>query len=134
MEIGAGTGGTTKDIVSALAGTNGKPHSFAHYAFTDIGSAFCEKAAEEFDDYRSCMSFEVLDIEVEPSRQGFEEGAADVVIATNVLHATKSIDQTLSNVAKLLKPGGKLCLIELTQKRLWTGLIFGCLPQWWKYV
>jgi SAM-dependent methyltransferase len=132
LEIGAGTGGTTHDVVSALVGRDGIPHSFSHYTFTDIGSTFCGKAEEEFAQYKSCMSFKILDIEQDPRNQGFEEGKYDVVIASSVLHATKFIDQTLANTKTLLKPGGKLCLIEPTNPLMWTGLIFGCLPGWWR--
>ena len=78
------------------------------------------------------MSFRVLDIEQDPSSQGFEEGKHDIVIATSVLHATQFMDQTLANTRKLLKPGGTLCLVEPTNPLMWVGLIFGCLSGWWR--
>lgn len=48
-----------------------------------------------------------------------------------VLHATKNLHRTLTHVRKLLKPGGKLVLLESTKDRLDTQLIFGPLPGWW---
>ena len=48
-----------------------------------------------------------------------------------VLHATKNLRRTLTHVRKLLKPGGKLLLLESTKDRLDTQLIFGPLPGWW---
>jgi SAM-dependent methyltransferase len=132
LEIGAGTGGTTHDVVTALCGHDGAPPSFSHYTFTDIGPAFCEKAEEAFSKWKSSMSFRVLDIEKDPSSQGFEEGTHDIVIATSVLHATQFMDKTLANTKKLLKPGGKLCLVEPTNPLMWVGLIFGCLSGWWR--
>jgi ubiquinone/menaquinone biosynthesis C-methylase UbiE len=132
LEIGAGTGGTTHDVVSALSAEEGAPHSFSNYTFTDIGSAFCQKAEEDFAQYKSSMTFKVLDIEQDPSTQGFVEGSYDVIIATSVLHATQYMNETLKNTKKLLKPGGKLCLIEPTNPMMWIGLIFGCLSGWWR--
>ena len=64
-------------------------------------------------------------------KQGFEPESYDVVVAANILHATKSLRQTLGNVRKLLKPGGRLVLIELTRERMTTSTIFGTLPGWW---
>lgn len=48
-----------------------------------------------------------------------------------VLHATKNLHKTLSHVRKLLKPGGKLLLLESTKDRLDTQVTFGALPGWW---
>lgn len=100
--------------------------------FTDIGPSFVEKAEEEFAPYKGYMEFKLLDVEHDPVSQGFAAASHDLIIAANVLHATKSIDETLQNTRKLLKPGGKLCLIEPTNRLLWIGLIFGSLPGWWR--
>ena len=43
-------------------------------------------------------------IEEDPVTQGFEEGGYDMIVASNVLHATRSIGKTLQNARKLLKP------------------------------
>jgi hypothetical protein len=48
-----------------------------------------------------------------------------------VLYATASIDKTMNNVRKLLKPGGKLLTAEGTRDTLDVSLVFGNLPGWW---
>ncbi|NES40468.1 type I polyketide synthase [Moorena sp. SIO2C4] len=126
LEIGAGTGGTTSYILPHL-----NPNQ-TEYIFTDIGALFTSKAQEKFQDYRF-LGYQTLDIEVDPSSQGFESHRYDVIIAANVLHATTSLKQTLSHVRQLLAPGGILVLYEATTRSRWVDLIFGLLEGWWKF-
>lgn len=133
LEIGAGTGSATVPIlkaVSSLGGQLGIPQ-LSQYTFTDISAGFFEKAKELLRPWLDVVEFQKLDIEQPTPEQGFEDGGFDVVIACNVLHATKSISKTLCNVRRLLKPDGKLCLIEVTQPSVLAGLVFGTLPGWW---
>lgn len=126
LEIGAGTGGATKRILSRLG------NKFASYTYTDISSGFFEKAQEVFRDSASRMIFKALNVETDPVEQGFTEHSYDVVIASLVLHATHSMEITMKNVRRLLKPGGYLVMLELGDYiEMRTGLIFGSLPGWW---
>lgn len=104
LEIGAGTGGATLPILNALSGQNGSHSRLSNYTFTDISTGFFEKAHEKFKTWLPLMKFAKLNIEEDPLQQGFKTGEFDVIIAANVLHATPSMDQTLANVRKLLKP------------------------------
>lgn len=132
IEIGAGTGGATSHVLNAI-GTEGSGNGPAatSYDFTDISSGFFEAAKEKFQDWKDVVRYKKLDIEQDPSKQGFEEGTYDVVIACQCLHATKSMHNTMTNVRKLLKPGGKLFLMETTQDQLDIQFVFGFLPGWW---
>ncbi|KAI1306393.1 polyketide synthase [Xylaria venustula] len=129
LEIGAGTGGTTKSIMKAL--TRNQPR-YLNYCFTDISPAFFEAARDIFQDHLGRMDYKVLNIEKNIEEQGFGLGQYDVIIAANVLHATKNIGATLRNTRQLLKPGGKLLLYECTNPTaLNVNLVFGTLPGWW---
>ncbi|KAI0879159.1 polyketide synthase [Hypoxylon argillaceum] len=129
LEIGAGTGGTTKSIIKALTRNEGR---YMSYCFTDISPAFFEVARDVFRDHSARMSYKVLNIEKSVEDQGFELGQFDVIIAANVLHATQNIEVTLRNTRQLLKPGGKLLLYECTNPTaLNVNLVFGTLPGWW---
>jgi len=131
LEIGAGTGGTSQAILEKLGGHNGDSPRMRSYTYTDITSGFFEDAGEKFAAWSSYLDFRKLDIEKDPIEQGFEAGAYDVIIASNVLHATKSMDETISHVNKLLKPGGKLILYEITNPMIArVCMIFGTLPGW----
>lgn len=139
LEIGAGTGGMTRNILgklsqngSGVAGA-GNPR-FSHYTYTDISAGFFSGAASMFEKFPDKVTFSVLDIEKDPVKQGFEEAAYDLVIADNVLHATQDLNTTLKNVRKLLKPDGKLALFELTDPEVVrTNFAFGLLPGWWRF-
>jgi NADPH:quinone reductase-like Zn-dependent oxidoreductase/ubiquinone/menaquinone biosynthesis C-methylase UbiE/malonyl CoA-acyl carrier protein transacylase len=132
LEVGAGTGGATVRTLHAL-GCCGKYRypRFKSYTYTDISSGFFEAAMENFSEWRDLMKFRRLDVEQDPDQQGFENQRYDVILAANVLHATRDINLTLTNVRKLLKPGGKLILLELTHSHLAISLAFGTLPGWW---
>lgn len=129
VEIGAGTGGTTAVVLNSLS--KGTTARFERYDYTDISAAFFESAKEMFSTTAAKMEFNVLNAEDDPNKQGFETGTYDVVIAANVLHATHSLDVTLRNVHALLKPGGKLVLIEITSNFQQAGFGMGLLPGWW---
>lgn len=131
LEVGAGTGGITLPLLQGLGGQLGISPRFRSYTFTDISTGFFEKAQDVFKEWLPYMAFKKLDIEKDPSAQGFELGSYDVIVAANVLHVSRNMDLTLSNVRSLLKPGGTLVIEEVTHKLMRAPMIVGCLPGWW---
>lgn len=131
LEIGAGTGSITLPILQVLGGSGGRTPRFGSYCFTDISTGWFEKAQEQFKPWQGRIEFKKLNIEEDVLEQGFEAQSFDVIAASNVLHATKRMDVTLANCFKLLKPGGKLVVGELTYSQDCIGLAFGTLPAWW---
>ena len=130
LEIGAGTGGTTLPILEKLGGTSGHAPRFQDYVFTDISSGFFENAQEKLKAWSPLITFKRLNVEDDPIGQNFEPESFDLVVAALVLHATARISQTLHNVRRLLRPGGKLVLIEITTVRAQL-FPFATLPGWW---
>ncbi|KAK8924241.1 Hybrid PKS-NRPS synthetase apdA [Metarhizium anisopliae] len=112
LEIGAGTGSITDRILRTIG------HSFYTYTYTDISPAFFEQAAERFSEFQGKTIFRTLDVESDVELQGFRKHAYDVVVASNVLHATASIKRSLEQARLLLKPGGFLLLVEITGTEL----------------
>jgi NADPH:quinone reductase-like Zn-dependent oxidoreductase/acyl transferase domain-containing protein len=129
IELGAGVGGCTQAALQILGGAD-EPQ-FAHYDFTDISAGFFSTARERFSSFGDRINYRKLDLEIDPSEQSFETGSYDLVIACRVLHATKLMSKTMSHVRKLLKPGGKLIIIEDTTNSLDHQVIYGVLPGWW---
>jgi SAM-dependent methyltransferase len=128
LEIGAGTGGATRNILRAI------DQDLDSYTFTDISSSFFENAADRFALWKDRMIFKVYDVERSPVTQGFKEEGYDVVVASLVIHATAKLDNTLRNLRKLLRPGGYLIVGEGTSDgplQSGDGFIFGALPGWW---
>ncbi|EMT72002.1 Lovastatin nonaketide synthase [Fusarium odoratissimum] len=125
LEIGAGTGGTTNSVLNAIGDTYGR------YTYTDISAGFFEAAKTRFHAHSKRLEYKVLDIENDPTGQGIPEGSQDVVLAANVLHATRNLNATMTNVRKLLKPGGYLIMVEVTGYYLQMMFLMGGLPGWW---
>lgn len=132
LEIGGGTGGATRHMLKALgtAEDGGGPRA-ASWHFTDISSGFFEAARAEFAEWSDILEFDRLDIEKDPSSQGFELGSYDIVVACEVLHATKSMARTMAHVHSLMKPGATLLLMETTQDQVDIQFTFGLLAGWW---
>ncbi|KAM3558509.1 hypothetical protein ARSEF4850_004574 [Beauveria asiatica] len=129
LEVGAGTASATLPAIQAL---NGRGSTNAHsYTFTDLSPAFFEPAKERLGSFADAVKFDILDIERCPLEQGFQEAGYDLVIASNVIHATRRIDSVLANIKKLLKPGGKFMLMELTVPTPHYNLLFGVFKGWW---
>ncbi|OBT75234.1 Type I Iterative Polyketide synthase (PKS) [Pseudogymnoascus sp. 05NY08] len=132
LEIGAGSGSFTAPILATLGEDNSDDGPLAlSYDFTDISSGVFESAKEKFKNWKNLVRYKKLDVEQDPLKQGFDEGSYDVIIACRVLSATKSMQNTMSNVRKLLKPSGKLLMVETTQDQLDTQFSFSLLPSWW---
>lgn len=126
LEIGAGTGGASVGAIKAIS-----PH-FASYTYTDISPAFFEKAKTKFlPEELAKMEFRVLDIERDPVEQGFDAEGYDLILASNVLHATQFLSRTLANCRKITRPGGRMIVIELTGDAIYTSFIMSGLPGWW---
>jgi acyl transferase domain-containing protein/NAD(P)-dependent dehydrogenase (short-subunit alcohol dehydrogenase family)/SAM-dependent methyltransferase len=125
LEVGAGTGGTTASALRALAGRE------FEYCFSDVSPAFFAAAKARFGE--TDITYRVLDLERDPAVQGFEAGAFDVVIAANVLHATRSIRESVEHLRWLTAPGGMLLLVEGTRPVPFLDLTFGLTSGWWRF-
>jgi acyl transferase domain-containing protein/SAM-dependent methyltransferase/acyl carrier protein len=123
VEIGAGTGGSSSALLPAL------PPSRTLYWFTDVSKVFFDRARDKYKQY-PFLRLGLLDIEKRPSEQGFGEHAFDVVVASNVLHATRNLHETIDNVLGLLGPGGLLILYEVTNAPSWIEFSYGLIEDW----
>ncbi|RFU29315.1 hypothetical protein B7463_g7051, partial [Scytalidium lignicola] len=109
LEIGAGTASATLPVLEELSRGAEELPAFLNYPLT-----------------YQLASLRML----ARTPQGFAAEHFDVVIASNVLHATPNIATTLEHVRTLLKPNGKLLLIEATRHAPLC-LPFALLPGWW---
>ncbi|PWY94774.1 polyketide synthase [Aspergillus sclerotioniger CBS 115572] len=126
LEIGGGAGGTARTVLNKIN------DAYASYTFTDISSVVLAQASETFADFASKMKFATLDINDDPSAQGFAPNSYDIIVASNVLHATKNLQSTMNNVRSMLRPGGYLLISELTgMEGLSKPFLFSGLPTWW---
>lgn len=125
LEVGGGTGGTTKFVVDYLTR---KGISFT-YTFTDISSALVGGMKKIMADY-DCMRYATLDVE-KPSSEF--AGQYDALISTNCVHATGNATSALANLRTLLRPDGVMALVEFTTGLYWFDLVYGLLDGWWLF-
>ena len=128
LEIGAGTGSTTIPVLQSLSNQNGLPPRFGEFYFTDISAGFFERAKERLGTWGELITYRTLDIEKDPVDQGFEIASFDLVVASNVLHATANMNKTLKNARKLLRDGGRIIILESTTLALSQTILFGTIP------
>ncbi|MEV1009694.1 class I SAM-dependent methyltransferase [Streptomyces sp. NPDC049881] len=108
LEVGAGVGGTTEDVLAALGGTP------VDYHFTDVTRFFLTDAGKRFH-ARSDIRYGLFDINRDPAGQGYGPGTADVVLAANVLHNARDARRVLARLRALVEPDGWLVFIETSR-------------------
>ncbi|MCR8978417.1 SDR family NAD(P)-dependent oxidoreductase [Brevibacillus laterosporus] len=130
LEIGAGTGGTSAMVFEKIKHYQ---EFVEEYRYTDISKAFLIHAENEYGPSIPYLNYQTLNVEEPITNQNIHTGAFDIVIAANVLHATKNICQTLRNAKSALKKHGLILLNEMSENTLFTHLTFGLLAGWWLY-
>lgn len=130
LEIGAGTGGGS---VRVFEGLEPLAASVETYSYTDVSKSFLMHAEREYGPGHPYLEYRLLDVEQPLAGQDVTPGSYDIVLATNVLHATKDIRKTLRNAKAALKESGVLLANELSAPSLFTHLTFGLLEGWWLY-
>jgi emericellamide synthase (highly reducing iterative type I polyketide synthase) len=129
LEVGGGTGSLTVPLLRKLSESHGA--QVGSYVFTDVSTHFIRHTKHLLEQWHSIMEFQKFDIEKAPGDQGLELNSFDYIIASNVVHVTSSLEKTLCNLRTLLKPGGALVFIEITNPSLRWGIFGGALPGWW---
>ncbi|WP_211905902.1 SDR family NAD(P)-dependent oxidoreductase [Ralstonia syzygii] len=130
LEIGAGTGGTTAGLIDRLQPWRER---IAEYCYTDVSQAFLRHAEARFAPAAPYLRTAIFDVSRACSEQGIRTHHYDLVIATNVLHATPDLRRTLRNAKTALRRGGLLLLNEISERSMFTHLTFGLLEGWWLY-
>ena len=125
VEVGAGTGATTRQMLTAL------PLERCEYWFTDVSPAFVDNARRELGGH-DILKFAVLDIDAPADAAQIPR--ADIIVASNVVHATHRVVETLRQLHDRLKPGGRLILVEGTTPHAWGDLTFGLTDGWWSFL
>ncbi|MEV0689370.1 amino acid adenylation domain-containing protein [Streptomyces sp. NPDC050388] len=130
LEVGAGTGATSAKVLEALEPFGDR---IAEYCYTDLSKAFLFRAEERLRPRYPYVTTRIFDAGCPPGQQGVEPGGFDIVVATNVLHATADISRTLRNVKAAMRGGGLLFINEMSRNTILAHLTFGLLDGWWLY-
>ncbi|KAI1176151.1 hypothetical protein F4777DRAFT_578200 [Nemania sp. FL0916] len=130
LEIGAGDGDMAQCVLDALGNsqTSNVESLACKYHFTDTSSAKFATAQVKLQTWKNIITWDKLDIEQDPVKQGFEVWAYDLIIASEVINTSQNQETSLRNIRSLLKPGGKVLFSQNTSKELHVELVFGLLP------
>ena len=126
LEVGAGTGGTTALVLRHL------PRDRTRYCFTDVSPRFLDTARVRFKDY-DFVEYDLFNLDdPEPDMARFG-GGFDVIIAANVVHATRDLRRSLEALRQLLSPEGLLVLLEVVRPQRLGDLTVGLTDGWWLF-
>jgi L-cysteine---[L-cysteinyl-carrier protein] ligase PchF len=112
LEVGAGVGGTSVQVISALEELD------VEYHFSDVSQFFLNEARERFS---RCpwVSYRTFDLNVDYRAQGLQPSSFDVIVAANVLHYAEHVGEVLGRLCELLTSGGWLVFVEATRNSHW---------------
>ncbi|MFF5969366.1 alpha/beta fold hydrolase [Streptomyces collinus] len=108
LELGAGVGATTSDLLPMLAATGVE----LRYVFSDISPVFLKAARERFADF-PFVEFELIDIN---DGSGPSTPPADVVLSANVLHNALDVGATLARLRRMTADDGTLAFVESSRE------------------
>lgn len=105
LEIGAGAGNTAFPILA----NNENPFLKVHACDYSKNAVEVMRSSEEYDE--KFMQADVWDVAGEDLPPGLEEGSVDIAILVFIFSALapEQWKRAVSNVYRLLKPGGKVC-------------------------
>ncbi len=106
MEIGAGTGNSSKPVIDECI------DKIEKYYFTDISKTLIKRSKQKFISEK--IEFKILDITGSLEDQGYSGELVDIIYAVNVYHAAHDLRKAIENSMKLLKKGGAIVLAEIS--------------------
>lgn len=112
LEIGAGTGSTTRKLLETLKGES------YEYHFTDSLKYFFPDAKKRFGGKENVYIYK-YDIDEDPIEQGLKENYFDLVIGAYVIENARNIKETLINLRKIISPKGFLVFSEPAENEPW---------------
>ncbi len=126
LEIGAGTGALTASLLPAIE------DRLDQYVYTDISPSFLAHAQQKFAAH-AALRTRLLDIDRDPLTQGISEESFDVVVGSNVVHATPDLRRSIRHLRRALVPGGHLILVETITPSRFADCTVGLFDGWWSF-
>lgn len=129
LHLGSGLGTMTTHILSNLRRRDGQL-LYSQYVYSDVlpGMVISEKGRlSEVPN----LDFITLDIDKDPADQGIQDRQFDLIIATDVIHASSNLRRSLTHARKLLSPGGRLLMYQPRPGLNWVKYVLGTMSNWW---
>ncbi|HVT99351.1 MAG TPA: beta-ketoacyl synthase N-terminal-like domain-containing protein [Acidobacteriaceae bacterium] len=123
LELGGGTGGTTAAVLPQLRNVP------VQYWFTDVSELFLNRARRKFASF-DFLRYALFDLDQNSKDQPLRNGSFDLILAANVVHASRNIPAALERIHQLLAPGGALVLLETTTHQACFDMSIGLIEGW----
>ncbi|KAL1860948.1 putative Hybrid PKS-NRPS biosynthetic cluster [Paecilomyces lecythidis] len=122
LELQTGNGSATRTIIDYIG------NSFSTYTCSGLAEGVFDDLNEAFGSSDRTSFLTKISLEEDLQAQGFSGGSYDLIIAPNGIHGVKDYFQVLRNIRFLLKPGGYLLALQVTNPdSLRVGLTLGAL-------
>src|SRR5262249_45429842 len=102
------------------------------YLFTDVGPSFLAHARQRFGEIEAFKTA-TFDIGRDPKEQGIPERSFDLIVASNVVHATPDIRRSLRSLRRAIRPGGSLVFGDRGGRNRVADSPVGLLDGWWAF-
>ncbi|KAK4210046.1 hypothetical protein QBC37DRAFT_475210 [Rhypophila decipiens] len=133
LEVGAGLGGTTKYIIDKLTAA-GVPFRLTYSDISpSLVSAARQRYKKQYPNLPNNVDLEYTTLDIEQPPPPSLKGRFDAIISSNCIHATKSLTTSCHNARLMLRPGGFLAMVEITNEIPWMDLVFGFMKGWWLF-
>lgn len=121
LELGGGTGGTTAAVLPLLRDVS------VEYWFTDVSELFLNRGRRKFSAF-DFVRYSIFDLDSDG--QSLRTGPFDLILAANVVHASRNLPAALARIRRLLAPGGALVLLETTTHQTCFDMSIGLIEGW----
>lgn len=122
LECGARDGSATSPLIDQMVRIG--PTHF-EYTFTDTSVSLLEKRKIYFSETGISARFALFNLDDDPFKQGLIPEHYDIIVGSFLSHATRDIQETLTNLRKLLRPGGSILLTDIVSPNREFCLTFG---------
>ncbi|WP_230646933.1 SDR family NAD(P)-dependent oxidoreductase, partial [Bradyrhizobium sp. Leaf401] len=130
LEVGAGTGGTSARIFARLAPYR---EHIEEYCYTDLSQASLQHAQAAYEPDAPYLTTRIFNLDKPFLGQGLAAGSYDIVVAANVVHATRNIRLSLRQLKTALRNNGLLLLGAAESIGSNGDMVLELLEGWWLY-
>ncbi|XEV02348.1 hypothetical protein FSHL1_007635 [Fusarium sambucinum] len=110
LVVGTGPSAETMELTQAMQSQSQSP--FTIYTYTEMSPEMIGQPRGKFGDWTSPIDYKKLDISQDLLAQSLSGNSFDLVVSSNVSYNSTGIDTASGHIKNLMKPGGRLVLME----------------------
>lgn len=111
LDVQGRTGALSEQVLKILCGDDNLEFVEQYVIGSPSTSGF-EAVKKRLAAWGDIVKSKALDLASDPLTQGFEAKSFDLIIVSDCIHAMPHMDATFSRLNSLVKPGGRLCILE----------------------